>query len=126
MLWYAMQTLNLTTNSVEFVLEGHLPLGEVLAGLTGLKTLDIRSHQISGEWYLVACGCLIGPNLSNQICQTSNNLSTQSVTVESVDHLLPFFLSMSLNVCAVLCCAQVLCQKTGTSYPLRLSAWTRT
>jgi hypothetical protein len=51
-----MQALNLTTNSVEFVLEGHLPLGEVLAGLTGLKTLDIRSHHISGEGYIMARG----------------------------------------------------------------------
>jgi hypothetical protein len=50
MLCCAVQALNLTTNSVEFVLEGHLPLGEALAGLTGLKFLDVRSHHISGEW----------------------------------------------------------------------------
>jgi hypothetical protein len=40
--------VNLTTSTYMFVLQGRLPLGEALSGLTGLKTLDIREHHISG------------------------------------------------------------------------------
>lgn len=48
-----VQTLNLTTSTYMYVLQGKLPLGEALSGLTGLKTIDIREHHISGEdWRL--------------------------------------------------------------------------
>jgi hypothetical protein len=40
--------LNLTTSTYLFVLQGQLPLGEALAGLSGLKTIDIREHHITG------------------------------------------------------------------------------
>lgn len=40
--------INLTTSTYLFALQGQLPLGEALAGLTGLKTIDIREHHISG------------------------------------------------------------------------------
>lgn len=45
---YAEQAVNLTTTTYTYVFQGHLPSGEVLSGLTGLKVLDIREHHISG------------------------------------------------------------------------------
>jgi hypothetical protein len=51
----ALQAVNLTTSTYTYVFQGHLPSGEVLSGLTGLKVLDIREHHISGplpeDWY---------------------------------------------------------------------------
>lgn len=49
------QAINLTTNSFQFVLQGQLPSGDALLGLTGLKTLDIRQHHITG-----VCVCVCG------------------------------------------------------------------
>ena len=42
------QMVNLTTSTYTYVFEGHLPSGEALSGLTGLKVVDIREHHISG------------------------------------------------------------------------------